>query len=372
MKENYGLEVREEFLKISENELDNVALIQHILNVKECICGDKIDTKKESHLVNLLEHLDNKPRYSSTIIYKAKKVVEYIDTVSEGDFDSFTDLYNSYKSKVDKLNQYVIDRNNLLNQIPNDIDTDSVMNKSNNNIKSLGHLEALIEKEKEGYEKNENRISGLNEDLEKKKQEKEEKEEEIAMVNNQHDNYLFFKNTREKLQRLRNDYINEAQNNISERANEYFMELLSDDDKAAFNYLKINSNYKIEAYNNDGKEIFSQFSAGQKHLAAMAFTMGLTAVASNAKPTCNFPLVMDTPMSNLDLGNRERLIKLMPKVVSQWILTPMDTELTDKEIDFFEKTNKVGKVYRLNKQNELSYIEEFDDISKIKGELLNV
>ena len=72
----------------------------------------------------------------------------------------------------------------------------------------------------------------------------------------------------------------------------------------------------------------------------MAFTMGLTAVAANAKPTTNFPLVMDTPMSNLDKANRERLINTMPEAVIQWILTPMDTELTHSEISVFDKTKK--------------------------------
>jgi hypothetical protein len=102
-------------------------------------------------------------------------------------------------------------------------------------------------------------------------------------------------------------------------------------------------------------------------MASMAFVMGLTAEASDAKPTCNFPLVMDTPMSNLDSRNRGSLISLMPTVVKQWILTPMDTELTDTEIDKFIATGKVGNVYQLLKTNISSKVVHYNSLNEIKG-----
>ena len=72
-------------------------------------------------------------------------------------------------------------------------------------------------------------------------------------------------------------------------------------------------------------------------------------------------------MSNLDSRNRRSLISLMPTVVKQWILTPMDTELTDTEITAFVETNKVGKVYELHKKDIKSVIVPFDDIGDLYG-----
>jgi len=129
-----------------------------------------------------------------------------------------------------------------------------------------------------------------------------------------------------------------------------------------FAKLKLDDDYSIKVYKENGQETFGQMSAGQKLLASMAFVMGLTATASNAKPTCNFPLVMDTPFSNLDLRNRQSLIHLMPDVVKQWILTPIDTELTSSEIGYFDEGNKVGKVYYLKKDGPTTSLVEYPSI----------
>lgn len=186
--------------------------------------------------------------------------------------------------------------------------------------------------------------------------------EDAAMQNGKQRQYKFYDDTAKKLQELKNRYLKETQQEISERANEFFLKLLSEDDKALFSKLKLDEDYSIKVYKANGQETFGQMSAGQKLLASMAFVMGLTATAANAKPTCNFPLVMDTPFSNLDLHNRQSLIQLMPTVVKQWILTPIDTELTSSEIVFFEKGDKVGKVYYLKKNGPYTSLVEYNSI----------
>ena len=50
--------------------------------------------------------------------------------------------------------------------------------------------------------------------------------------------------------------------------------------------LVLDDDYSIKVFDKTGREIFGQLSAGQKLMASMAFVVGLTAEASDAKPTC--------------------------------------------------------------------------------------
>ena len=132
----------------------------------------------------------------------------------------------------------------------------------------------------------------------------EEIEQEKALASGQAKKYEFYKKVANKLVALRNEYLTEAQKSISNRVNEYFIKLISNSDRELVDRLVLDDDYSIKVFDKTGREIFGQLSAGQKLMASMAFVMGLTAEASDAKPTCNFPLVMDTPMSNLDSRNR--------------------------------------------------------------------
>ena len=89
-----------------------------------------------------------------------------------------------------------------------------------------------------------------------------------------------------KLVALRNEYLTEAQKSISNRANEYFIKFISNSDRELVDRLVLDDDYSIKVFDKTGREIFGQLSAGQKLMASMAFVVGLTAEASDAKPTC--------------------------------------------------------------------------------------
>lgn len=366
---HFGSDVKELYSLIASSDNDDTRLLNHILGTNLCVCGDVLNDIKINNISIMLEELKQKHKYSNALVYKSKRILEVMESFDELKSEQdFIIMQNDYDTLILKKEALILKKNRLSKQIPVEF-LDTLSTGETKIFKTLGGLEHQIKMlEEEGYdilkniEINENELENIEKSIEKIN-------EELAVISNKADIYNFYKNTYTKLMSLRNDYLEEAQINISDRANVYFKELLSKDDAAAFKRLNINKNYKIEAFNYSDDEIFSQLSAGQKHLAAMAFTMGLTAVASNAKPTCNFPLVMDTPMSNLDLGNRQRLISLMPNVVNQWILTPMDTELTDNEIEYFLFTNRVGKVFLLEKENETSRIIEKQNVSELKREV---
>ncbi|MCQ2776655.1 MAG: AAA family ATPase [Bacilli bacterium] len=367
----FGKDVKEEMEKYSLDLKGGLELINTIIESGRCICSDRMMTEQEkNNWIKYKHEIESRESFSPAFISKIKLDLNKIEE-SAADETLQSELANLIEN-WNKISSYRAENDSLYSQLPNDSEEGSISDeiikaKANNEAHSI-----MIEHEKIELET-------LNSELLKKEillkeanDKLSEVEKERALSTNQGKKYEFYKGAENKLINLRNNYLSEAQQNISNRANEFFIELLSENDKQLVSKLILDEDYSIKVYDKTQREIFGQLSAGQKLIASMAFVMGLTAEASNAKPTCNFPLVMDTPFSNLDSANRASLIRLMPSVVRQWVLTPMDTELTDAELHSFNETNRVGKIYELHKAGYKSKIVEFDDLLDLRGGIKNV
>lgn len=360
-------DVIEEFKEIGRDLSGGLDLIDSILNSGRCICCDKPLTESErDNWVKFKHQIESGEKYSYALVGRFKDDLSKIESTTEAsDFVDYLNKVIEYLGELEELNGQ---KEELLGQLPQDGTDLSELTQDVINAKGE-------EKASEMFIKNAKlELDDLEKDRDKKYDawqaaiaKAEEIEQEKALASGQAKKYEFYKKAANKLVALRNEYLTEAQKSISNRANEYFIKLISNSDRELVDRLVLDDDYSIKVFDKTGREIFGQLSAGQKLMASMAFVMGLTAEASDAKPTCNFPLVMDTPMSNLDSRNRGSLISLMPTVVKQWILTPMDTELTDTEITAFAKTGKVGKVYELHKKDIKSVIVPFDEIGDLYG-----
>ncbi len=360
---SFGNEVREELEKLAISNNQTISLVENILQSNKCICCDEpLDEKRRTNLTNLLSTMRSEEHNDSGMLsINAEFVLRAINDSKNSD-DFFLEQTRILEENIELKNSIYNEILKLKDEFPM-VDLERASSDSSEAKSSYSMVKARIEFNETEIEKRQKELDEINEKINKVNEEIEDVDRQIAALNNEKEKFELYDSTIKKLLKLKEEYLIEAQHNISERANEYFMKLLSQDDRASIRSLKINKDYQIEAYNNLEQEVFADLSAGQKLLASMAFTMGLTAVAANAKPTTNFPLVMDTPMSNLDKANRERLINTMPDAVIQWILTPMDTELTLSEISVFDKTNKVGRIYSLVKSDETSKILEHQSLS---------
>lgn len=358
-----------QFLKLFnkiESENDGLTkIITTILNREVCICSDnKLTQEQINYLKESLDLNTNTINHPPQVHNFALMLIKQIET--ESDNSNFFSTISSELLQLLDLKEKLEKENAALSELLPFSDINTLISESRNINQNFGVVNGKIEMNKQNIFSHQEKIISMKRQIEEIEKRLDHLNSEIAVLNNEEEKYLLFNNTKNKLIKLRESYLKDAQKQISIKANEYFLNLLSDDDKAAIKKLNINSDYQIEAYNFDNHEIFVNLSAGQKLLASMAFIMGLTAVAAKAKPKTNFPLVMDTPMSNLDARNRERLIKAMPDAVIQWILTPMDTELTQTEIDVFARENRVGKVYSLEKNKEISIIKEYETLKELR------
>lgn len=357
---SFGKESKEAFDKLSIDKEGGADIVRMILDSNKCICCDNpLTPEQRQHLENYLSSLGNGEDVTFEMASRARQNSHNIDT---GISNAFEDNLKQVSDLVSKLGKLRNDKILAERELPNDQDYDNLNNQILQSAQEKGSFDALIKNKKEALDSKNETLA----DLQSKEADIQKKidrlSEDAAMQSGKQEQYAFYDQTRKKLQDLKSKYLKDAQQEISTRANDFFRKLLSDDDKALFAKLKLDDDYSIKVYKENGQETFGQMSAGQKLLASMAFVMGLTATASNAKPTCNFPLVMDTPFSNLDLRNRQSLIHLMPDVVKQWILTPIDTELTSSEIGYFDEGNKVGKVYYLKKDGPTTSLVEYPSI----------
>ncbi len=357
---SFGRESKEAFDKLSIDKKGGADIVKMILESNKCICCDNpLTPEKRQHLENYLKSLDGGDDVSFEMSNRARLNSHHID---EGALSSFESNFKRVADLISELQQLQKEKVAEERKLPTDQDFDDLNSRIIESAKSEGSIDELIKNKRSILNEANKRLADLQIKEGEWLRRIDKLNEDAAMQSGKQKQYAFYDETRKKLQALKSRYLKEAQQEISTRANEFFIQLLSDDDKALFNRLKLDDDYSIKVYKENGQETFGQMSAGQKLLASMAFVMGLTATASNAKPTCNFPLVMDTPFSNLDLRNRESLIHLMPTVVKQWILTPIDTELTSSEISYFYEGDKVGKVYYLKKNGPVTSLEEYPSI----------
>lgn len=357
---SFGRESKETFDKLSIDKKGSADIVKMILESNKCICCDNpLTPEKRQHLENYLKSLDGGDDVSFEMSNRARLNSHHID---EGALSSFESNLKRVTDLISELQQLQKEKVAEERKLPTDQDFDDLNSRIIESAKNEGSIDELIKNKRSILNEANKRLADLQIKEGEWLRRIDKLNEDAAMQSGKQKQYAFYDETRKKLQALKSRYLKEAQQAISTRANEFFIQLLSDDDKALFNRLKLDDDYSIKVYKENGQETFGQMSAGQKLLASMAFVMGLTATASNAKPTCNFPLVMDTPFSNLDLRNRESLIHLMPTVVKQWILTPIDTELTSSEISYFYEGDKVGKVYYLKKNGPVTSLEEYPSI----------
>ena len=365
---SFGKQSKETFDKLSVNKNGSTDVVRMILDSNKCICCDNpLTPEQRQHLENYLKSLEESDDTSFEMANRARinshNIGEEISSSFEENFRRVSDL-------ISELKRLQNEKATEERKLPSDQAFDDLNSQIIGAAKNEGSIDELIKSKKSIICESIKALNNLQIKEGVVQRRIEKLNEDAAMQSGKQKQYAFYDEIRKKLLALKSRYLKEAQQEISLRSNEFFLKLLSNDDKALFKQLKLDDDYSIKVYNANGQETFGQMSAGQKLLASMAFVMGLTATASNAKPTCNFPLVMDTPFSNLDLRNRESLIHLMPTVVKQWILTPIDTELTSSEINFFYDGGQVGKVYYLKKNGPATSLVEYPsvlDLNNIGG-----
>lgn len=174
------------------------------------------------------------------------------------------------------------------------------------------------------------------------------------------------KGMKEILSHITEDYTTEIIDVLSKEMTATFRTLLSSKDKNLFEKVVINTDYEISLLDKMGRNRVQDLSMGQGQIFTLAFITTLAKLASKGRQEIEFPLFMDTPFARLSRENRDNLIQCIPDLTNQWILLLTDTELTNVELEAFNRYGRVGRIYELVNKEGRTTVEEKADIKELE------
>lgn len=146
-----------------------------------------------------------------------------------------------------------------------------------------------------------------------------------------------------------NQRVSNAKNQIETNANAIFEQLReykeidSEDDENSSLKLVINDNYGI-GIKSGNKELTA--SAGGSQIVALSLIFSLRDILESRAP-----ILMDTPMARLDTKYRKGLLEVAPNQGTQFILLVHDGEIDPESALHTLIRPRIGKSYKLKKEN---------------------
>ena len=268
-----------------------------------CICGTdlKEGSKERAYMKELLE----KNTADSPIIQNITTGRgHWDDMVSETTHQSLVDKLNEFRSKRDKLN--------------------SEHDTKYSNLKEISH--ELKKHDQEQIREKSHRLSDLQNDyndwngkkavaedkISKSKLLLEQQNRELDRLAKEESKYQSHYNRRELaktiegiLKQCRDELIEQLRSTVAEKTTDYFLRLVSRND---FSKVEIGSNYAVTAYGPTGHG--KSLSAGQTCCLALSYIAAIRDIAEK-----NYFMMIDSPLHNIDQGERVDIAKSLPKFI---------------------------------------------------------
>jgi len=295
--------------------------IKDLLDEKKCICGVDLEVNKESFM-ELEKILNQTPEITDRAedITRAGAKVENLISGMEK-FNTEIKEINLNLSKDKKENDEKLERRrNIASKIKfNPIEEiqklqegrESYMDIRQVNNRKIGALETKIaslrEKRKE-WEQRKNKEAKLTIDA-------ETLESKIK----------FAKKSKEAINKIGYEMTNSLHDKIQSLTKEKFIKIIWKEDE--FVDIKISKDYEVSIVNKLGEhESPGDLSDGEKLCLGLCFMSAIHNISGY-----NLPIIMDTPLGNLDIDIRKNIAKFLPEFIEekQAILLVTGTEYTD-------------------------------------------
>jgi DNA sulfur modification protein DndD len=110
--------------------------------------------------------------------------------------------------------------------------------------------------------------------------------------------------------------------------------------------------FEVNLYDAQGASVpRHRLSAGEKQLLASALLWGLARASGK-----RFPVVIDTPLSRLDLSHRDNLVRdYFPSCSHQVVILSTDTELKEAQIQQLHEQGAIAREYSLTFDSDRSF-----------------
>ena len=314
-----------------------------------CICGThlKTDSKERAHMQELLE----KNTADSPIIQNITTGRgHWDDMVSETTYQSLNEKLQVFRSKRERLRSEYDKKHANFKEIQHGLqkhDKEQIRMKS----QRLSVLENQRDESNAKKAVAEDKNSKASLELELKNRELDKLTKEEFKYQSHYNRRELAKTIENILKQCRDDLIEQLRSTVAEKTTNYFLRLVSRND---FSKVEIGSDYTVTAYGPTGYS--KGLSAGQTCCLALSYIAAIREIAEK-----NYFMVIDSPLHNIDQGERIDIAKNLPKFIpgTQITLLVQDQEYVGSVIkaenrkgipsvrDILRENNSLWKEYKL-------------------------
>lgn len=319
-----------------------LSFLKDLLEDGKCICGADL-TKDDAHRKAIEDLIAN----TSPITNKSEEISSILTKIEENILKNI----RSFKSKIYNLNVQISELNQELEvktEERNRIGANLLANPIEE-IKRLERERKDLEKQKSEAENKKGRleveIETAKKELGKWNQQKA-KEDGLEVEAREYDTKINFCNDVEKMANYTvKTLTNQMRDKIQNLTKEKFLKIIWKEDE--FVDIRINDFYEVFIKNKLGQEERpGDLSDGEKLCLGLCFMSALHNISG-----FDLPIIMDTPLGNLDVDMRHNIAQFLPDFVGgkQTVLLVTGTEYTEDFRDTL--SSSVGREYVIDWNN---------------------
>jgi len=303
--------------------------LKNILNQNPsvCICGTHLDegSKQREHMKQLLaQNTADSPIIQNITTGRG----HWDDMVTETTHSSMIDKLDEYRSTRQKMRSDLEERDAKIKEISSVLkkhDQDEIREKSHR----LSYLQGQYDESngKKAVAENRKRKATLQLEQDERKLDQLLKEE--SKYHSHHNRRELAKTIEKLLKQYRNDLIEQIRDTVAEKTTDYFLRLVSRND---FSKVEIGPDYSVTASGRTGHS--KGLSAGQTCCLALSYIAAIRDIAEK-----NYFMMIDSPLHNIDQGERVDIAKNLPQFIpgTQITLLVQDQEYVGRVIETEER-----------------------------------
>lgn len=319
-------------------------LLENIMKEKTCICGRGFDEGSEPFkVIAELKKQYGRSELSSFINIFRSRIRDYYDNREDyiNEMENILEKIRDIEDEIEEMDSELRDINSEIDARSQSEENLKYLKEQNEGLKTREQdIKVLLKVAEKTLGDLKSAKGKLQDDIDKLAKEE-------ASLNVEYTKLNYIRELKKNFEKILSDYSLDMRAKISSEATELFKNMISEKDKHLIEKIEITDNYEIKVKGWNNSPMTSDISAGQRQIVSLSFVTALAKTASGSKKMMNVPLFMDTPFGRISGENRDNIIRVLPRLTTQWILLMTDTEFTRAEEVQFKKTGRIGSIYRL-------------------------
>jgi len=336
----------------NSDELNDVApevtadTIKYLLNKKKCICGTVFE-KNDKIYEYLEKSIKNYPPESiGTATKRYIDALHSCDTINQIFRESFENNVDEYyrlsdgvstnRRKIDKISRKL------------DLSNEKIIKETNREYNDLSEKSDGIK----------TKIILLKDEIERDKKEFDKTQKEIdqkIIINKNNEKLNKIIGITEKILQMLKDAYKAEEENVKNELQKEVQNVYAKVNRGS-GKLEITKKYDFKIFTKFNGEYYEDNAKGQglSTVAAFAFVCGITQMVKNNLKRNDrvhinepYPLVIDAPFSNMDIGYIKKVSEILPQYAEQLVILVKDDNFEVAK-DIFKENDKIGAEWKIS------------------------